>query len=182
MFSVYTISRQYGSGGSKLAIKLAELSGYQLIWREVINQAAINIGSPDMALAVIDELGLLGICPDDETCSKYREAIQVAVLSKAAKGNVVIVGRASQLILKDFSSCLHIKIIASLETRIKNIQETKKVSEKAAKAQISESDRNRQNFIKKFYQVDWNDPSLYDLTINTDHFDLDTIARWIVKF
>lgn len=181
MFSVYTISRQYGSGGSKLAIKLAELSGYQLIWREVINQAAIKIGSPDMALVVIDELGLLGICPDDETCSKYREALQEAVHSNAEKGNVVIVGRASQLILKDFSDCLHIKVIASLETRIKNIQKIKNVSEKAAKAQISESDRNRQNFIKKFYQVDWNDPSLYDLTINTDHFDLDAIARWIVK-
>ncbi len=181
MFSVYTISRQYGSGGSKLAIKLAELSGYQLVWREVINQAAIQIGSPDMALAVIDELGLLGICPDDETCAKYRDAIRQAVISKAKQGNVVIVGRASQLILKDFSSCLRIKVIASPYTRIKNVQETKRVNEKAAKAQILGSDRNRQDFIKKFYGVDWNDPALYDLTINTDHFDLNSIAQWMIN-
>jgi cytidylate kinase len=182
MFSVYTISRQYGSGGSRLAIKLAELCGYELVWREIINQAAIKIGSPDMALAVIDELGLLGISPDDETSLKYRDAIQQVVISKAEKGNVVIVGRASQLILKDFPNCLHIRIIASLETRIKNIHETKKVNEKAAKAQIVESDRNRRAFIKKFYQADWNDPSLYDLTINTDHFDVENLANWIYKF
>jgi cytidylate kinase len=182
MFSVYTISRQYGSGGSKLAIKLAELSGYQLIWREVINQAAIKIGSPEMALAVIDELGLLGICPDDETCTKFREAISQVVIEIAEKGNVVIVGRASQLILKGLPNCFHLKIIASLETRIKNIQLSKNVNEKAAKAQIEESDRNRQTFIKKFYQEDWNNPALYDLTINTDHFDLDSIAHWIIKF
>lgn len=181
MFSVYTISRQYGCGGSKLAIKLAELSGYELVWREIINQVAIQIGSPDMALAVIDELGLLGISPDEETWIKYRDAIRQAVISKAEKGKVVIVGRASQLILKDFPNSCHIKIIASLETRIKNIQETKQVNENAAKAQIEVSDRNRKNFIKKFYQVDWNDPSLYDLTISTDHFDLNNLANWIVR-
>lgn len=181
MFSVYTISRQYGSGGSNLAIKIAELSGYQLVWREVINQAAINIGSPDMALAVIDELGLLGICPDDETCTKFRDAISQVVVEIARKGNVVIVGRASQLILKEFPDCLHLKIIAGMDTRIRNIQISKKVNEKAAKAQIEKSDQNRQNFIKKFYQEDWNDPSLYDLTINTDHLDLDSIANWIIK-
>ena len=182
MFSVYTISRQYGSGGSKLAIKLAELSGYELIWREIINHAAIQIGSPDMALAVIDELGLLDISPDDETWSKYREAIRQVVITKAEKGKVVIVGRASQIILKDFPNCLHIKVIASLDTRIKNVHETKKVNLNAAKAQIMESDKNRRDFIKKIYQLDWNEPSLYDLTINTDHFDLVNLANWIIKF
>lgn len=181
MFSIYTISRQYGSGGSTLAIKLAELSGYQLVWRELINQAALKIGSPDMALAVIDELGLLGIYPDDETYSKFKQAISQVVIEIADKGNVIIVGRASQLILKGFPNCLHLKIIAGLETRIKNIQLSKKVNEKAATAQIKKSDRYRRNFIKKFYQEDWNNPSLYDLTINTDHLDLDSIANWIIK-
>jgi cytidylate kinase len=182
MFSIYTISRQYGSGGSKLAIKLADLSGYQLVWRELINQAAIKIGSPEMALAVIDELGLLGLCPDDETCFKFREAISQVVVDIAEKGNVVIVGRASQLILKGITDCLHLRIIAGMDTRINNIQLSKNVNEKAAKAQIEKSDQYRQNFIKKFYQEDWNDPSLYDLTINTDHLDLDSIANWIIKF
>ena len=55
------------------------------------------------------------------------------------------------------------------------------MNEKAAKAQILGSDRNRQDFIKKFYGVDWNDPALYDLTINTDHFDLDSIAQWMIN-
>ncbi len=181
MFSVYTISRQYGSGGSKLAIKLAELSGYQLVWREIINQAAIQIDSPDMALAMIDDLGLLGICPDEETCHKFRESIRKIVISKAEMGNVIIVGRASQIILKDFPGCFHLRVIASKETRVKNISRTKNVSEKAALAQIIESDLNRGNFVKKFYNIDWNDPALYDLTINTDHFDLEKIAQWVLE-
>jgi cytidylate kinase len=68
-----------------------------------------------------------------------------------------------------------------MDTRIKNIQLSKNVNEKAAIAQIEKIDQNRQTFIKKFYQEDWNDPSLYDLTINTDHLDLDSIANWIIK-
>lgn len=180
MLSVYTISRQYGSGGSKLAIKLAELSGYQLVWREVINQSAVLSGSPDMALALIDELGLFGISLDDETCDKYKDALQKVVRSKAESGKVIIVGRASQIILKDFPDCLHLRIIAGIDTRIKNIHETKKVSLKGAKAQIEESDRRRREFIKKIYGVDWNDPSLYDLTINMDNFNLDQVAQWIL--
>lgn len=181
MYSVYTISRQFGSGGSKLAIRLSEITGYRIIWREVINQAAIQIGSPEMALAVIDELGLLGICLDDVTCEKFKVALQTVVKTKAEKGKVILVGRASQMILNDFPNCLHLRVIASIETRINNIKKSKKVSEKGARAQIEESDRYRQNFIKKMYDVDWNDSSLYDLTINTDHFDLDKIAKWLLR-
>jgi cytidylate kinase len=133
-------------------------------------------------LAVIDELGILGINMDDDTCNKYQIALKQVVIQKAEKGNVVIVGRASQMILKEFPDCLHVRVIASLDTRIKNIQNTKKVSEKAAFAQIQESDRYRQNFIKRFYSVDWNDPALYDLTINTDNFEIENIARWVINF
>jgi cytidylate kinase len=181
MFAVYTISREYGSGGSTLAIKMSEISGYQLIWRELINQAAIQIGAPDMALAVIDELGFFGLCPDDQTCEKFKVSLEKVVKEKAKSGNVIIVGRASQIILNEFPNCCHIRVMASLKTRIKNIQRTKKVSESGARAQIQESDRSRQQFIKKMYGVDWNNPSLYDLTINMDKYIPDQIAPWLLQ-
>lgn len=182
MFSVYTISRQYGSGGTQFAHKLAELCEYKLIWREIINQAAINIGYPEMALAVIDELGLLGICPDDETCDQYRDSINQVIISEANKGRVVILGRASHIILRDFPDCLRIRFIAGYDTRIKNIGSSKKISEKAAFAQLQESDRNREKFVKKFYDLDWNDPTLYDLTINSDHMDVEKLAQWVLEY
>ncbi len=181
MFAVYTISREYGSGGSTLAINMSEISGYQLIWREIINQAAIQIGAPDMALAVIDELGFFGLSPDEDTFEKFKVSLEKVVKEKAKSGNVIIVGRASQIILNDFPNCFHIRVIASLKTRINNIQRTKIVSEPGARAQIQESDRYRRQFIKKMYEVDWNDPSLYDLTINTDKFIPEQIAPWILQ-
>jgi cytidylate kinase len=173
MISVITISRQYGSGGSRFAQSLSKKCNYQLIWREVINKAAKQIGSPDVALAMIDELGLLGLCPDEKTCQEYIKSVNTVMHDYAAEGNIIIVGRASQVILKAFPGVLHIRMIASDNTRISNISVQKNISPLAAKAQIEESDRYRKNYLERFYQVDWNNPALYDLTINTDRLTIE---------
>lgn len=173
MVSVVTISRQYGCGGSSFAQKLSKKFGFKLIWREVINKAAIQIGAPDIALAMIDELGLLGLCPDEKTCLAYIKSVDSVMHEFAQEGNIIIVGRASQVILKNFRKSLHLRVTASEETRISNLIERKRINAVSAKAQIEESDRYRRMYLEKFYHIDWNDPTLYDLTINTDRITID---------
>lgn len=179
MISVVTISRQLGSGGSELAKKIAELCDFHLIWREVINQAAIKIGAPEVALAMIDELGLFGLFPDEATCSAYCTAVQQVMFKYAESGNVVIVGRASQMILKDYPNTLHIRVIADLNTRIQTLSKTKKITQQAARSQIIKSDSSRQKYLKDFYQVDLNDPALYDITLNSGRISIDQASAWI---
>ena len=65
--SAITISRQMGSRGRQIAFIVAETLGFTLVWRELINEAARRTGTPEVALAAIDELGLLGICPIPES-------------------------------------------------------------------------------------------------------------------
>jgi cytidylate kinase len=172
MVTVITISRQHGSGGSTFAQTLSKNCGFKLVWREVINKAAIQIGAPDVALAMIDELGLLGLCPDEKTCQAYIDAINSVMHEYADKGKTIIVGRASQVILKDFKGALHLRIIASEETRVSNLVRRKKINVNSAKAQIEESDRYRRNYLERFYHIDWNNPALYDLTINMDRLTI----------
>lgn len=179
MISVVTVSRQLGSGGNLFAQKLAKRLNYTLVWREVINQAAIKIGAPEVALAMIDELGLLGLCPDPQICQQYIDNVNQIVLSYATKGNIIIVGRAGQIILKTVPNCLHLRIIADEETRIANVMQEKKVNYLAAKAQIYESDQNRKKYLDKFYHVEWNNPCLYDLTFNLSRFPVEKAVEWI---
>ncbi len=181
MFSVVTISRQIGSGGSSFAKTLSLKLGYPLIWREVINQAAIKIGSPEVALAMIDELGLLGLCPEPEVCTAYVESVSQVMRDYADKGRVIIVGRASQVVLQDQPNTLHLRIIADMETRTKNIMEKHHIKENAAMEQIKQSDGYRENYLSKFHQVDWNNPSLYDLVINTAKFSINELADWVAE-
>lgn len=168
---VITISRQLGTQGRDTARLLAENLGCRLVWRELINQAARRAGAPDMALAAIDELGLLNICPSPQDCEAYHAAVRQVLLELADEGNVVILGRAGQVILRGRPDTLHVRLIAPPEVRAERLAAAQAISQAAALEQIKASDRSRKNYLKKFYAADWNDLALYDLVINTAHFD-----------
>ena len=90
---------------------------------------------------------------------------------------MVIVGRAGQAILQNHPQVLHLRVMAPLETRIQRIVEAHKISAQAAAAQIHDSDRYRADYLKIFYHIDWEDPTLYHLIINTGRIDLITSAE-----
>lgn len=162
-----TISRQLGSLGSQVARLVADQLGFRLVWRELINQAALRSGAPEAALAAIDELGLFGICPSPQACRAYREAVKQVIEELAAEGGVVIVGRAGQLLLKDRADVLHVRVIAPQAVRAERVARARGVPPQAALAQVEASDRYRANYLKRFYQVRWDQAELYDLVINT---------------
>lgn len=179
-FSI-TISRQVGSFGAEVAQKAAALLGYRVVHRELINAAALRIGSPEVALANIDDLGLLGISVSSKQARAYRQAIQQVMDELAAEGNVVITGRAGQVILGEYPHVLHVRVIAPLDVRIERICERHQVDQAGAKAQIEASDRFRTRYLRRFYKVRWDDPLLYDLTINTGKLSVDTAAKTIFQ-
>jgi len=169
--NVVTISRQIGSLGFSIGKALADHLGYKLVWRELINQAAIRAGAPEVALAMIDELHLLGISPSQDQCQEYNRAVELVLCELAHQGNVVIVGRGGQLVLKDHPEAVHVRIIAPLEVRVMRVVASRKVTTDAALAQIQATDRARRQYFQRFYQRNWDDPELYDLTINTGRID-----------
>ena len=70
-----TVSRQLGSLGEEVAQAIATRLGYRLLCRDVINMAAMRAGAPEVALATIDDLGLLGLHPSKKDLSAYRKAL-----------------------------------------------------------------------------------------------------------
>jgi len=175
--AVITISRQLGSLGTTLGRLIASKLDYRLVHRELINQAASLVSAPDMALATIDELGLLGIEPDEMQQYAYLKAVESVVRDQAQEGNVIIVGRAGQTILRNHPGTLHLRVIAPLETRIQRVVKAHNISPQAAQAQIEDSDRYRAEYLQNYYDITWDDPSLYHLIINSGRVDLETSAE-----
>ncbi len=175
-----TISRQLGSLGVEIATVAAERLGYRLVRREVMNQAARRAGAPEVALAAIDELGLLKMCPSPQACHAYHQAVGQVMQELAAEGNTVIIGRAGQVILRDVADVLHVRIIAPLALRVERLATRHGISREAAAAQIQASDRYRRNYLKRFYRARLDDPELYDLIINTSQLDTAAAADLIV--
>lgn len=165
--AVITISRQMGSHGRTVATLLAERLGYTLVWRDLINQAARRAGAPEVALSTIDELGLLGVAPSPKAFLAYRHAVEQVMREWADKGNVVIVGRAGQVILRDQPGVFHVRVVAPLAIRAERTASTHGISIESARAQVEASDKFRRQYLKRFYHVSWSDPDLYDLVVNT---------------
>lgn len=177
--SIITISRLMGSLGEEIAAQVANCLGYRLVNRDLINQAARQSGASVAALAEIDELGLLGFHPSTQECHAYQQAIRKIMREVAEQGNAVFLGRGGQVILREWPGCMHVRIIAPLELRIQRISQRQGIETAAAQAQIEASDRARVKYLRRCHKVNWNDPALYDLIVNTLHLQPDRVVEII---
>jgi cytidylate kinase len=101
------------------------------------------------------------------------------ILRLAKLGNVIIVGRGANVITARLESMFHVRLVASLENRIKHIQESACLDRKAAMEFIQIEDRGRKRYLRKFYRKNINDPLLYHLVINTDLIGYQSAAQLI---
>ena len=111
----------------------------------------------------------------------YQLLITTLVQNFGQTGKAVLVGRASQVILADHPDTCHIKIVAPLEMRVNEVIQHRDVSTEQAQKLVEQHDEWRQNYLRNFHQVDWDDPLLYDLTINTEKVDPEAAVKLLVN-
>ena len=107
---------------------------------------------------------------------QYLQLTRTVIESLYQKGNVVIVGRGSQVILGDKPSCLHLRLTAPLEYRIGRVTSRQNVSPKEARDIIHKRDKSRASYIRDYYGQDWSDAALYHLVVNTSRWTMDGVA------
>lgn len=169
------------SGGDELASRVAEQLGWQQVSRDLINQAALAAGAPQVALAEIDEFGFFGLRPSAKEWQAYQTQIAHFIRQLAEQGNVVIVGRGGQMVLKGYPDVLHIRVVASLEYRINRLKQQRNVSIESAQACLERSDKTRRRFLRRSHGVNLNDPVLYHLILNTSLLSLPQAIKIIIR-
>lgn len=179
--SSITVSRQMSSHGDELAWGVAQQLGWRWVSRDLINRAALAAGAPQIALAELDELGLFGLRPSPKEWRAYQNQIERIIRELADEGEVVIMGRGGQVVLRNRPDVLHVRVVAPLESRVNWLQQGQQLSAAAAQARLLQSDKNRAGYLKRSYHVDPNDPTLYHLTINTGLLDLPQAVRLVVQ-
>jgi cytidylate kinase len=123
----------------------------------------------------IDDLPAVGELPpavqsgalSDEA---YLRLLQTILLELSRQGRVVILGRGAEALLRDHPTTVHVRLVAPLERRIRRISELLQVDRAAAMEAIEKADSVHTGYMKYALNVDWTDPSLYDLTVNTARF------------
>jgi cytidylate kinase len=185
MIKIVTIEREYGSGGGEIAQLLATRLGWKL-WDQLLTEeiaklagCAKNVvegreekndplyyrlfksflrGSYEGSLNA-HKLGVV----DSESILKFTERV---VQHAAETGNSVMVGRGSQHFLRDRNDTLRIFLYAPRENKVRRLIARGK-SEKEAHELVDSVDRERHDFIQKYFHVEWPDRAIYHAMLNT---------------
>jgi len=97
-----------------------------------------------------------------------RVMIQAAIHEVAGAGQAVIVAHAASIALGTTEGVLRVLVTASTDTRIRRVAELERIIEAEAERRIAASDREREEYFQRFYRLDEELPTHYDLVINTD--------------
>lgn len=176
--TIVTISRFTMSGGEKLAKCLSERLGIPSVSREVLTQVADQFGISEALLVEQLEKTKRGPSPERRL---YMASLQLALAERAQQGPFVYHGLAGHLLLRGIPQILKIGIVAPLKLRAQKLMEEKNISPEEAIRSIQRWDERRANWVRFLYDVDWLDPSLYDLVINIASISVDSACEIVIS-
>ena len=201
--SVICISHATGSGGDEVGRLVAERLSFLHVDEEIVASAAARGGvSPaDVAdeerrkslaariLGSISEgsastMALGGAIPypleDERPSSEIRDLIRETIEQTAARGDVVITAHAASHALDTGPRVLRVLVTASPDTRARRVSERAGIDVGKAKRVVSGADAGRRDYLKRFYDIDHELPTHYDLVLNTDALSVEDAAELIV--
>jgi cytidylate kinase len=179
--AVITVSRQLGSLGTEMAQKVAEVLQYEFVDKEKIGKVLATYGLPEPDLEKFDEKKPPLWDSLQMQRRKFLHFLRAVLTDFARKGNVIMVGRGGQVLLRDLPGVLHLRMVAPFEIRLRRFMEQQKTDEKQATRILRRSDRDSAGFIQSFFDVDWDNAALYDLVINTHKISVDTAVKIILE-
>jgi len=197
---IVTISREYGAAGLAVADGVAAALGLELLTDELPKTVAARMGtSPDLVTArAADEptfteriLSRLGAgtpelvapgAPDlpDDFDEALRREIERAIRERAARGEVVFLGRNAGAILGKRPDLVRVFLTAAFDWRVARIVESFGQTEAQARADIERIDARRKKFARERYKIAWGDAGSYDLALDVSRFGIEGTVALIV--
>ena len=183
---VITISRETGSGGTRIARILANDLKMDLMGSQLISKVAESTKMSTKIVETLDERAITALDSWIDSLFVARQLWPDVYLRHLTKviatigkhGNVIILGRGAHLILPK-EDTFRLRIIAPLAARVLRIMSNRKLDAQAAEQFIMKRDAERSGFIKKYFHADIADPSQYDMVINTDAVGIDGAVKSI---
>ena len=167
-----TFSRTMGTNGSEIARRVADQLGYGFYDTEAIEKVAREMGFLKDVKEADEKVPSLFERVFSHRPEIHLDRLHSVIYELASRGDAVFLGRGSHILLRAFKCALHIRVIASLEKRIQNLEERGLVRKAAIQA-VHRSDHERGAFIKLAFGSDWDNPELYDIVLNMDNLTVD---------
>lgn len=198
MFKVVTIAREYGSGGAEIGRRTAEMLGWALVDKQIIERVAaigkidrtwaeeadeqscgwwervlsgFRHGGPEVYVGGVADTGV-----DRDSLQKFT----ARVIEEAGKaGNCVIVGRSSQCVLHQEPTALHVLVYAPMSEKLERMKH-RHPNERDLPGLLRRMDAERLRYAQEYFSCNSHEHSLYHLCMNST-LGLDACAQLIVN-
>jgi DNA-binding Lrp family transcriptional regulator len=107
--------------------------------------------------------------------------LQSTIMDEAASGNVVIMGRGGNYLLKGVPFALCVRIVAPVDERVARLCRYQGIDAESARRLIEKTDRERAGFLLTVYGRDGRDPTDYDLVFDSAAISIDRICAAITE-
>ncbi len=178
--ALITITRMLGSGGTDIARVVAKELDL-----EFYDDSRLEVEAARMGMNLVEIGGLDEKAPNllwhlrSHRPQIYLDVVQAVIFEVARRGRGVILGHGSQMLLSDFRCALHVCIHASEEFRVRTVMKKQRLTRDAAEKRIHRADHEQRGFLRFAFNIDWNDPSSYDLMVNRDKLSDGLVAKLI---
>lgn len=185
--AIVSVSREEGSWGGDVARDLAARLGYRLLDKKALLEEAeayggINEGAPEL---LEKQPGLLERL--DHERRRYSVLLRTVIYDVALRDNVVFLGRGTGMLLRDVDHALGALFTAPAPVRVSRIMERGAggrpgpMTKEQAEEIVRRSDRDRANYHRYQFQVDWLDPVHHSVIVNTGTIDVPAAVDILVK-
>lgn len=192
-----TISREFGAGGSDVARELGARLQWPVLDRELVREVASRLRLDPRHVEPVDECtcswlarlvasALLMSPPEQHVdvdshavvhADAVAEAARAAILARAQRPPLIVVGHGAQCLFKGRPGTLHVRLVAPMEQRVDRICR-RDTCDRVAAAQVARRmDDVRRAYVRRHYHADVRDPLLYDVELNTGTIALETCVE-----
>lgn len=195
---VVCISHATGAGGEEVGRLVAERLGFLYVDDEIVARAAAKggLGPKEVAdeerrkslvarvLEAIaqggSELGSsIPLDGDELNSDDLRALIRDTIERTAARGNAVIVAHAASYAVPQGREALRVLVTASPQIRAARVGGAEGLDQAKAERAVKDSDAGRRDYLRRFYEVDDELPTHYDLVVNTDVLSVEQAAELV---
>jgi cytidylate kinase len=178
--AVITISRDLGSGGFDIAQQVAKNLGYEFVDKSTADGIFRQYGLTKFDDLYNSALGILDLVNADNLLivSMLNEILEAV----ARRGKIVILGRAGFAVLGGYADVLNVRIQAPFSERVKRVMAREGLTDpQSTEERVREDDNVHRKYVQMFYNKHWDEPSNFDLVIDTSSLSSDMAVNQIVE-
>src|ERR687888_1693919 len=185
--AIVVISHQMGAGGPEIGTALAQRLGYRYVNQELLLDAARRYGLAEDKLSHLDESKPTLFERFDTETRHHITVLQTTQFEFAEMDNAVLMRGGGQWLLRGVPHALRVRLVAPFEHRVKQwMKRTAEMTgetphQRAAAEFVRRDDTEKKGRMRYLYEVDIDDPTLYDIILNTEKLPHEAAVEMIER-